>query len=111
VYGTAVNGDLGAHSAGVGVCVDTNTAVDGGYAEVGQGFTYAVIDGSNANPPPLTGYAGLDPRPGVSDTSADPDGDGKDDAASSHNSGGCFWLKPLPPAFVAAAGRDGCSTP
>jgi hypothetical protein len=113
VYGTAVNGDPGAHSAGIGVCVDTNTTADGGYAEVGQGFTYAIIDGSDANGPvdnPARGYAGLDPRPRQSDTSIDPDCDGSDDAAGSHNTGGCFWIKPAPADVNNAINDDATPT-
>lgn len=128
VYGTAVNGDPGADNALVGVCVDTNLPVDGGYAEVGSG--YGIIDGSDANPGNGAGYAGLDAG-GVSDTNKDPDCDGVDEGGN-HNSGDCFWIKPAPDAVNAllqnpvtalficgntsgadwsAAGRDGCSIP
>jgi hypothetical protein len=128
-YGTAVNGDPGADNALVGVCVDTNTAIDGGYAEVGAG--YAVIDGSDANPDGNgRGYAGLNAG-GVSDSNKDANCDGVD-SGGDHNSGGCFWLKPAPASVNAllqnpvtamficgntsgsdwgAAGRDGCSIP
>jgi hypothetical protein len=127
-YGTAVNGDKGADNAIVGVCVDTNTAADGGYAEVGSG--YGIIDGSDANPGNGAGYAGLNAG-GVSDTSKDAACDGVD-SGGGHNSGGCFWIKPAPSAVNAllqnpvtamficgntsgadwsAATRDGCSIP
>ena len=141
MYGSAVPagpgaGDPGASNAAVGVCVDTNTAADGGYAEIGQGGSYGIIDGSDANPGSGAGYAGLNIS-GVSDSSTDPTCDGSDDAAGSHNSGGCFWIKPAPdavnnaintapttvvtdmficgntsgPGWGTTATRDGCSIP
>jgi hypothetical protein len=134
VYGTAVPvgpgaGNPGADNALVGVCVDTNLAIDGGYGEVGTG--YGVIDGSDSNPAGNgQGYAGLNAG-GVSDSNKDTNCDGVD-SGGDHNSGGCFWLKPAPASVNAllqnpvtalfvcgntsgpdwsAAGRDGCSIP
>lgn len=131
VYGSAVNGDPGADNALVGVCVDTNLpAADGGYAEIGQGAGYVVIDGSDVDGGDRAGYVGLN-LGGVSDSNKDTNCDGVD-SGGDHNSGGCFWLKPAPPAVNAllqnpvtamlmcgsisgpdwaAAGRDGCSIP
>lgn len=100
MYGPAINGSSGAANALVGVCVDTNTAFDGGYAEVGTPG-YVVIDGSEQNPAGQgQGYAGLNVL-GVSDTSKDNNCDGADNASPSHNSGGCFWLKPAPASVNA----------
>jgi hypothetical protein len=128
VYGTAIGSHGGADSALVGACVDTNLPADGGYAEVGSG--YGIVDGSDVNPGNGAGYAGLNAG-GVSDSNKDANCDG-DDTGGDHNSGGCLWIKPAPPAvnallqnavtamFIcgntsgadwAAAGRDGCSIP
>jgi hypothetical protein len=105
----------------VGACLDTNTAVDGGYVEIGNGSrgTYAVVDGSDSNPSNAAGYGALSTyEAGSKDTSCD-----GVDSGSGTNSGGCLWIKALnlgaPVPLIAcgltsgpdyaAASRDGCS--
>lgn len=109
----------------LGVCLDTNTAFDGGYLEVGSGGpgVYAVIDGSDSNPGQAAGYAALSTY----------ENGGKGDCpsqagASGTNSGGCFVIRDgnTPVVVVpglpfacgnttgpdwANAGRDGCYVP
>jgi hypothetical protein len=128
-YGTVYTSGGAGGNAALGVCVDLNTPIDGGYAEVGNGASYGIIDGSDANPAGNgQGYAGFVTPGGVSDSSKDASCDGSDDAAASRNSGGCFWFKPLglnltnpvTTMFVcgntsgpdyATATRDGCAIP
>jgi hypothetical protein len=136
VYGSAVpdavdNGETGINGAAVGACADV--VGFGGYAEVGAGGSYGVVDGSDNNPANAAGYAGFN-NGGVADSDPDPTCDGVDadpDApAGDFNKGGCFWFKPtgtnvtalVPltgiffcgntsgPDF-AASPRDGCSVP
>lgn len=128
-YGTVYTSGGAGGNAALGVCVDTNTAADGGYVEVGQGGSYGIIDGSDANPAGnAQGYAGFVQPGAVADSSKDSACDGNDTAAPSRNSGGCFWFKPLglnltnavTTMFVcgntsgpdyATAKRDGCAIP
>jgi len=106
-------------NAAAGACVDTGLPVDGGYAEVGNGASYAVVDGSDNNPSNGAGYAALSGyESGSKDTSCD-----GTDSGSGTNSGGCLWIKALgvgaPVPLIAcgltsgpdytAATRDGCS--
>lgn len=107
----------------LGACVNTGLPVDGGYVEVGQagGGSYAVIDGSDANPANGAGYAGLSSaETGGRDTTCN-----DNDTGSGTNSGGCLYVKPLntgaPVPLIAcgnssgpdytSASRDGCSIP
>jgi hypothetical protein len=117
VYGTALGAHGGAGGAAVGACADTDLAAgpvtaDGGYAEVGPGGSYGVIDGSDANTGHAAGYAGFN-NGGISEQGErDADCDGNDDdqtalgppphaggpAGAPHdgpdnNSGGCFWVR------------------
>jgi hypothetical protein len=123
-----------------GVCVDTNTAADGGYLEIGANPSkgtyvpvgvYGVIDGSDANPAgQAQGYGAISTysSDGTQDDCqipADPS-----DNASGTNSGGCLTLRnpttsapivsiPLVPLACGNttgpdwtnAGRDGCRIP
>ena len=90
VYGTAL-GSHGGYSgdALVGACLNTDTAFDGGYAEVGP--SGAIVNGSDDNAGTPGGYYGYHAAP-VADSSKDSNCDGNDSASVSRNSGGCLWL-------------------
>lgn len=133
-YGSVyTSGGVGGNAA-AGVCVDA--AGFGGYAEVGNGGSYGVIDGSDNNPANSAGYAGFSTGTNATspgDSSKDSSCNGADTASPSYNSGGCFWFKgagPVPAQNLTVAGvtslficgntsgpdwetstRDGCSIP
>ena len=118
----------------LGVCVDTNTAADGGYLEIGSNGTnhYAVIDGSDVNPGAAGGYGGVVTgyETGAQDQCDQPAD--QTDEGSGTNQGGCFSVRAgnssgspvlisVPGIPLACgnttgpdwtnAGRDGCTIP
>jgi hypothetical protein len=119
----------------VGACADTNTAIDGGYLEVGSGGpgSYAIVDGSDANSEPTgfgDGYIGVSTYESGASRDADCTNGPDQGATGSTNSGGCAGIDPAIPVvggnYVAgvpvacgntsgndwaSTSRDGCSIP
>jgi hypothetical protein len=87
-HGSTGNGNTSA----AGACVSVGGF--GGYVEHGDkpGGTYTVFDGSNNNPAPADGYAGVST---YEDGSASPCSNGG--TPGSTNSGGCLDVKPFGP--------------